>query len=168
MAAFHSKKLSKNDDWITPKNAWDNIKQFIHTDKVIWEAFYCDGKSGEYLRELGFNVIHKDIDFFENNEGDIVVSNPPYTMKNEILNRLVLLDKPFILIMPVSTLTCQTPRKLFSKNEHKLQVIIPRKRIQFTMNKDGIETKPNRCNFDCFYYCWKIGLDKDITWLENK
>ena len=22
------------------------------------------------------------------------------------------------------------------------------------------------CNFDCFYYCYKIGLENDIMWLE--
>lgn len=67
---------SKHDDYMTPKSAWENIKKYI-PNKVIWEAFYGDGKSGQYLSELGFNVIHKDIDFFTNNEGEIVVSNPP-------------------------------------------------------------------------------------------
>ena len=51
---------------MTPKYAWENIKQFIPTDKIIWEAFYGDGESGNYLTELGFNVIHEPIDFFEN------------------------------------------------------------------------------------------------------
>ena len=33
--------------------------------KVIYEAFYGDGKSGKYLEELGHNVIHEKIDFFD-------------------------------------------------------------------------------------------------------
>ena len=33
---------------------------YIPNDKIIWEAFYGDGKSGKYLEELGFNVIPND------------------------------------------------------------------------------------------------------------
>jgi hypothetical protein len=103
MAGFHTKTFLKHDDYMTPKYAWENIKDYIPKDKVIWEAFYGDGKSGEYLRELGFNVIHNDNDFFESNEGDIIVSNPPFSDKNKTINRLKELDKPFIMII---TSTC--------------------------------------------------------------
>ena len=40
------------DNYFTPKEAWENIKDFIPKNKIIWEAFYGDGKSGEYLEEL--------------------------------------------------------------------------------------------------------------------
>ena len=43
---------------MTPKYAWENIKQYIPNNKIIWEPFYGDGKSGDNLKELGFNVIH--------------------------------------------------------------------------------------------------------------
>ena len=50
---------------------------------VIWEAFYGDGESGAILTNLGCNVIHEEIDFFTNNEGDVIVSNPPFSKKKE-------------------------------------------------------------------------------------
>ena len=49
------------NDYMTPFSAWENIKEYIPKDKIIWEAFMGDGKSGEYLKKLGFNVIHNDI-----------------------------------------------------------------------------------------------------------
>ena len=52
-------------DYMTPKSAWEAIAHLIPKDKVIWEAFYGDGCSGEYLRQLGFDVIHKPVNFFE-------------------------------------------------------------------------------------------------------
>ena len=52
------------DDYMTPKYAWENIIDYIPHDKVIWEAFYGDGKSGSYLKDMGYNVIHEKIDFF--------------------------------------------------------------------------------------------------------
>lgn len=161
MAGFHTKTFLIHDDYMTPKSAWESIKHIIPKDKIIWEAFYGDGKSGSHLKELGFNVIHEEIDFFENNLGEIVVSNPPFSKAKEVLKRLKELDKPFILILPSSKINTQYVRENY-KNQG-LQIIIPRKRIQFI--KDGNNLQ-NKCNFDCFYYCYKMGLPNDIIWLE--
>jgi len=163
MAGFHTKTFLKHDDYMSPKSVWENIIDYIPNDKVIWEPFYGDGKSGEYLKSLGFNVIHEPIDFFENNLGDILVSNLPFSIKKECYTRLKELDKPFIMISPSSMINTQYIRNLFKDAVNPLQIIIPRKRIQFL--KDGEEPK-NKCNFDCFYYCYKINLPKDIIWLE--
>ena len=168
MAGFHTKTWIKHDDYMTPRSAWENIQQYIPKDKVIWEAFMGDGKSGEYLTELGFNVIHNDNDFFLSNEGDILVSNPPFSQSKEILNRLKELDKPFILILPCSKICTQYIRENFKDTDDKLQIIIPRKRIHFNKQIEGEtpEGWKNSCNFDCFYYCYKMNLPRDITWLE--
>lgn len=166
MAGFHTKTFIKHDDYMTPKYAWENISHLIPSDKIIWEAFYGDGESGKYLTELGFNVIHKPIDFFKSNEGDIIVSNPPFSQSKEIMKRLKELDKPFIIILPSSKINTQYVRENY-KNSN-LQIIIPRKRIHFNKLIEG-ETPEgwrNACNFDCFYYCYKMNFDKDITWLE--
>lgn len=165
MASFTTKTFTKHDNYMTPKSAWDNIKQYIPKNKVIWEAFYGDGKSGAYLTELGFNVIHEDIDFFENDKGDMIVSNPPFTLVKEVLKRLLVLDKPFIMILPSSKINTSYFREWRDKH---IQIIIPRKRIQFIKLVDGKvpEKWKSDCNFDCFYYCYKIGLPRDIVWLE--
>tara|TARA_R110002072_G_C7635126_1_gene507286 strand:- start:40 stop:522 length:483 start_codon:yes stop_codon:yes gene_type:complete len=160
MAGFHTKTFLKHDDYMTPRYAWENIKQYIPKDKIIWEAFYGDGKSGDYIKDLGFNVIHEKIDFFKENKGDVIVSNPPFSQSKEIMKRLLILDKPFILLFPSSKINTQYFREW--KDKH-LQIIIPRKRIQFIKNGNELQ---NKCNFDCFYYCYKINLEHDIIWLE--
>jgi hypothetical protein len=159
----------KHDDYMTPKYAWEDIRHLIPADKVIWEAFYGDGASGKYLKELGYNVIHEPIDFFDNNIGDIVVSNPPFSKSKEVLTRLKELDKPFILILPSSKINTQYVRNLFKDGVDKLQIIIPRKRIHFDKKIEGKtpEDWKNACNFDCFYYCWKMNLSRDILWLDR-
>lgn len=164
MAGFNTKTFIEHDDYMTPKYVWENIKQFIPKDKVIWESFWGDGKSGEYLTELGFNVIHNQDDFFKNNKGDIVITNPPFSKYKEVLTRLVGLEKPFIMILPSSKINTQNVRNLFKEQTDKLQIIIPRKRIQFIKNGDELQ---NKCNFDCFYYCWKMNLERDIIWLPD-
>jgi len=61
-------------------------------------------------------------------------------------------------------LCTQYMRKLFASSSDPIQIIIPRKRIQFVKLVDGEIPKDydSKCNFDCFYYCWKIGLARDI------
>ena len=168
MAGFHTKTFLKHDDYMTPKYAWENISHLIPKNKIIWEAFMGDGKSGEYLKELGFNVIHDYDDFFKNNKGDIIVSNPPFSKSKEILNRLKELDKPFILILPCSKICTQYIRENFKDTKTPLQIIIPRKRIHFNKQIEGKtpDNWKNACNFDCFYYCYKMNLERDIIWLE--
>jgi len=164
MAGFHTKTFTKYDDYMTPKYAWENIKHLIPNDKKIWEAFYGNGSSGKYLQELGFDVIHEEVDFFENDLGEVIVSNPPFTKVKEILKRLKELDKPFILILPSSKINTSYFREWKDKG---IQIIIPRKRIHFEKLIDGkISDKKSVCNFDCFYYCYKMNYDKDIIWLE--
>ena len=165
MASFHSKTFLKHDDYMTPKYAWENIKQYIPENKIIWEAFYGNGSSGEYLKELGFDVVHEPVDFFENDLGEIIVSNPPFSKVKQVMERLYQLDKPFILILPSSKINTSYFRAWKDKN---IQIIIPKKRIHFTKLINGLipNNWKNACNFDCFYYCYKINLPKDIIWLE--
>jgi len=166
MAGFHTKTFAKHDDYMTPKSAWEAIKDFIPKDKVIWEAFYGNGESGSHLKELGFEVINEDVDFFSNNLGDVIVSNPPFSKSKEVMKRLKELDKPFIMILPSSKINTSYMRENFMNQG--LQIIIPRKRIHFIKLVEGEVPKnwKNACNFDCFYYCYKIGLERDITWLN--
>ena len=170
MAVFQTKTFLDHDDYMTPKSAWVDIKHIIPPYNDIWEAFYGDGKSGEILKEVLPNntIIHEPIDFFKENKGDIIISNPPFTQKKEVFTRLKALDKPFIIICPSSMINTQYMRNLFANSDSKIQIIIPKKRIQFTKLINGVvpENWTNRCAFDCFYYCYKMELDRDIIWLE--
>jgi hypothetical protein len=114
---------------MTPKSAWEAIRHLIPKDKVIWEPFYGDGKSGKYLKELGFDVIHEPIDFFFEDRGDIIVSNPPYSreLMPKIVKRLKELNKPWILLMPVQKLNTNYFREAFM--DDKLELVIPYERV---------------------------------------
>ena len=140
-----------NDDWATPLYAWEQIEQYIPTDKDIWCPFYYNGN---HTLKLIRSIIHNDEDFFENDRGDIVVDNPPFSIKKQVIKRLIELDKPFILILPVSTI-CY---KYFPRDKG-IQIIIPPKRINFKVDGKSSAT------FDTIYVCYKIGLEKDILFL---
>ena len=157
--SFTNDKIS--DNYITNKEEWFRIKEYIPKDKVIWCPFYCDGSMKEYFKEMGFDIIHEDEDFFENNKGDIVIDNPPFSKKKEVLLRLKELDKPFILICPSMMLSYKYFQKLFKDH---IQVIIPESRIKFThlTYKDFKNYTPP---YASFYFCYKMNLDKDLIFI---
>tara|TARA_R110000824_G_scaffold231517_1_gene419408 strand:- start:14056 stop:14514 length:459 start_codon:yes stop_codon:yes gene_type:complete len=152
MATYSQCQPSVNDDCITPISVWKDIEQYIPNDKEIWCPFYCNGD--HKLKELGYDIIHNEEDFFLHDRGEVIIDNPPFSIKRKILERMLILDKPFILIMPVSTL-CYNYFKPFKD----IQVIVPPKRINFAPH-----LKSN-ASFDCLYYCYKMNLYRDIIFL---
>jgi hypothetical protein len=135
-------------------------------DTIIYEPFYSNGVSKTYLGKLGYNnVIHENEDFFENYdkyEYDIIISNPPYSIKQNILKILHQIDKPFVLIVPTAIISKLYVKNIFGKDIYKLQFIVPSKRIQFE-RLDGYNQK--RTAFDTIYLCYKMNLEKDIVYL---
>lgn len=163
---FSVKGFLKHDDYMTPKSAWEDINEYIPKDKIIWEAFKGDGNSGKFLEELGCKkVIQNEEDFFSSDEGELIVTNPPYSKSRDIMSRLRELDKPFIMIMPASKICTQYMREFFKDD---IQIIIPKKRINFIKLVNGKvpENWKSVSNFDCFYYFYKMNLTKDIIWLD--
>ena len=154
-------KDKENDNYTTDKRCWELIKDYIPHDKKIWSPFYCDGKQKEIFAEMGYDILHEDEDFFLNNKGDIIIDNPPFSKKKEILTRCKELDKPFILIIPTCLLSLKWFQNLYKNN---IQMIIPMKRLTFTHltnPKDGY-TPP----FGSFIYCYKMNLPKDLIFID--
>ena len=148
------------DNYATDKKGWEIIKEFIPNDKVIWAPFYCDGKQKEYFKEMGFDILHEDEDFFENNKGDIIIDNLPFSKWKEVFKRLKEIDKPFIMISFPKLMLLKGFTNIF-KND--LQVIIPTERPTFTHLKNPKKgyTPP----FGVWYYCYKMNLKKDLLFI---
>ena len=77
--------FKSDDEYMTPFSAWQNIIRFIPQEKAIWECFFGDGSSGQHLRDLGCtNIIHDKIDFFTSDRGEVIISNPPFSLKKQV------------------------------------------------------------------------------------
>ena len=151
-----------SDNYITNGTDWERIKDYIPKDKKIWAPFYCDGKQKEYFKDMGFDIIHEDRDFFSYTpDHDIVIDNPPFSKKKEILKRLKELDKPFILIAP-SVLLCYKYFQTDFKDD--LQIIVPFSRIKFKHLKS--DNKNYTPPYASFFFCYKMNLPKDLIFID--
>ncbi len=88
MTTRKKQDFHNDDGYNTTPEMWEMINHLIPKDKVLWEAFLKDNwssKSAITLRELGHDVVgDPTMDFFDKPpEYDIIVSNPPYSIKKK-------------------------------------------------------------------------------------
>lgn len=157
-------QFNEKDEYYTPKILVDPIIKYVNPDSVVWCPF--DTKDSEFviaLQEKNIRVVYSHIwnnqDFFtyEPDKWDIIISNPPFTRKLEVLNRLYELNKPFAILLGLPILNYQEIGNFFI--DKNLQLLIVDKKVSF----DG-----NTASFNNSYFCRDF-LPKDIIFehLEN-
>lgn len=111
----------KGNELYTPFYAVDPIIKYLPKGKIIWcpfdeewSAFYVR------LKELGYSVIRssladgKNFFDFEPDEWDIIVSNPPFSIKDQVIQRLYSFQKPFAILLPLNSLQGKSRYKYFA------------------------------------------------------
>ena len=158
-----------SDEVFTPRYAVTPIVKYIKKDSVIWCPF--DEEDSEYvkvLRENGFKVIATHIingqNFFEYEpeEYDVIISNPPFSIKDDILKRLDELKKPYAMLLPLPTLQGQKRFKYLKDTE----ALIFDKRINFFKDKTTKEIMKG-ISFASIYIC-KDFLPQKLIFEELK
>ena len=145
-------------DYNTPIAAWklllDNMQ---NTDVTFWLPFYNDGSiKNEITKRFGIKVIHKNKDFYnyEPKSYDVIADNPPFYNRVEVLKRCKKLSKPFALLVPMETVEREYFSDMF-KGDSRMQVIVPRKRYEFTSK---YENSTNKVPFKSVWITYKMNL----------
>lgn len=127
----------------TPAYALDPLYPFLNPSWVVWEpaAGLCSLVSG--LQSKGYKVFASDIttgrDFFQFKPGrfDMILTNPPFSLKLKWLERCYLLGKPFALLLPVEILGVGAAQRLFEACG--VEVILLSKRVDFATVNTSFE-----------------------------
>ena len=167
MTTYKDYQPNTHDDFFTESNLWKEISPYIPKNKVISMPFYspyskCNELLGKYVDN---KIIYQEEDFFDNDRGDIVVDNPPFSIKKSILLELYNRKKPFMLILPIASI-CYKYFRVFK--EEDIQILIPEERPKYTYcnPKTGLIRHSNKAPpFDTCVFCWKIGLPKSVNFL---
>ncbi len=154
-----------SDEYITPSGAWDLVLPFVPAGSCVWDPFYCDGSSGAYFSAKGFRCHHApNEDFFAHTppaDCEVIVTNPPFTLKRQVLERLRALDRPFVLLLPISALGTAYFRENFGNN-HDVSIIFPPRRIQFARPGTGAK---GRCAFFSVFVLYRLPTPARTLWL---
>lgn len=138
----------------------------------MWCPF--DKKDSEFVKILqkeNYQVVHGHIDtgedFFKYEEVpagcEVVVSNPPFSKRDAIFEKLYKMNIPFALIMNSNGLFDSKKRFEIFKNNN-FEMLIPQGRMNF---HNGAEVR-NSPNFQSIYICNGILKDKIMFTYMNK
>jgi hypothetical protein len=126
----------KQDEWRTPEYAVRPLLPYLKPGSRILCPF--DEEDSAYalvLRGAGHQVqtahIRHGDDFFgirrEGLRFDYLISNPPYSLKNEVFERLLYLEKPFAMLMGATAGLFEGKRfDLFKRSTPELLWLKPR------------------------------------------
>lgn len=155
--------FNEKDEYYTPPILVNAILPFIPKHSKVWCPFDTEDSEFVHAFRVNHNVVYSHIwsgqDFFdyEPESYDYIVSNPPFTRKLEVLERLYELRKPFAMVLPLPMLNYQEVGAFFL--DKPLQLLIVDKKVSF----DG-----NTASFNNSYFCKDI-LPRDLMFahLEN-
>jgi len=157
------------DEFYTPEYAVKPIMKYIKPNSTIWCPFDTD--KSHFVKMLtteGHKVISSHledgIDFFKHEEEcDYIISNPPYSLKNEVFERLFQLGKPFAMLVGVVGIF-ESQKRFEMFRDNTLEVLYMNKRISYFKNYE--EQKPSaNPPFSSVYICSGM-LPKQIMFDE--
>lgn len=134
-----AKTDKQSDEYFTPREAVLPIIEYIDRGNKLSYTVWCpfDTEESEYvkcIREAGHKVIATHIDngqnffYYEPDEPyDFIISNPPFSLKDDVLKRLSELNKPYAILLPLPSLQGQKRFRYIKDCE----VLIFDKRINF-------------------------------------
>jgi hypothetical protein len=173
MRKLNIQSNGRPDNFQTPREAINILLPYLKKEWQIWECAWGNGNLYNFLEEAGFNVLGTDINgeyghnlnFLTNIMSfpfDCIVTNPPYSLKNEFLARAYELNKPFAFLMPLTALEGKKRGLLYKK--FGIELIIPNKRINF-VTPSG---KGSGAWFQVAWFCWKLNLPYQLNFVELK
>lgn len=158
--------MAKNhsDEFQTPKEALIPLLPYLNKKWKIWECAWGGGSLAKHLIEYGFTVVGDATDDFLLNqrECDAIVTNPPYTLKDEFLERAYIIGKPFAFLLPLTTFDSVKRRSLFAK--YGVEVIFLPKRVAFTTPSG----KVGGAWFAVAWFCGNMKIGKELNFSDNE
>lgn len=130
-----------SDEWYTPMDVVMFIKNNIDIgDKKVICPF--DSENSNFVK-LFPDSIYGIRDFMEEDyDYDIVITNPPFSFKFDILEKIVASGKECILVFPETAIFSVTFFNLVKKYGFKYRIYSPKQRIYF-IDQDGNQNRPN-------------------------
>ena len=128
-------RQGNSNDYQTPPEALEPLIPYLKKDWLIWECACGKGNLVNGLNNRGFLTRGTDAltgyDFltWKPKKFDCIITNPPFSLKQQFLQRCYELKKPFALLLPLTTFETAKRQDLFKK--YGLEVILFDKRINF-------------------------------------
>jgi hypothetical protein len=152
----------------------DHITRAVGKDPLIWEPACGNGNLVNGLKARGFRVVGTDIltgsDFMETRRPcDMILTNPPFSIKEKFLGRCYNLGIPFALLMPITTFDAKDRRELMA--QHGIEVVLPSRRVNFETPNHQKNLEAGKKTTSWFYSAWfthGLNIGRQLTFTDRR
>ncbi len=148
------------DELYTPDIAVTPLLQYVKKGLTVWEPTDHGSSNITKMCQRNGNVVISShigdgVDFLKDefvDRYDVIITNPPYSLKTEFLRRAYELGKPFAFLLPLTSLEGVERGKLY--REYGIELLVMDRRINFMKNKKNVW-------FNTSWFCRGL-LDKPL------
>ncbi|GHV57479.1 hypothetical protein AGMMS49579_23390 [Spirochaetia bacterium] len=168
----YMRQQESNDEYFTPVNVVTVLQKHLvglrKPSTSIWEPCDPNGESNisQVFSQAGYRVISTGLpkhDFLQLTNPpkgvNCIITNPPYSQKDDFLEKCFTFGLPFCLLLPITALEGIRRGAMF--NKWGVQVLVLNRRAQFIKGKSVY--------FNTSWFCWspRIPLLKgDLVFAE--
>lgn len=135
----------KSDEWYTPVEVVQKCYELLNPryKSVIMCPYDTENSHFVKVGQMrSHTVIHSITDYLETDyEYEYVITNPPFSIKNDVIERILRAGKPAALILPIDSLGGVNRHRLFKEYGYP-SIYVPTKRIGF-VDGTGLNRKAN-------------------------
>jgi hypothetical protein len=132
-------KKPKTDHFNTPEYAVEPLAKYIPRSTILWEPTDTTGKSRitTFFRKRGNIVMStgkSKLDFLKDEPDfyfDCIITNPPYSLKDEFIQRCIALETSWALLLPITALEGVGRGRLFRSIASDFGILVFDKRIEY-------------------------------------
>ena len=170
------------DECYTTYNESFKLIDYLHKNEIIkdmkiWLPFDNEFSNiYKVLKSFGYETIlsnlELNLDFytFTPDDFDIIISNPPFSNRTQLMKRLLDINKPFIILQGMQYFNNQFAVNYLVDNSENFKLLLPRTRMSFLIYKPKINKIVGNkygASFYSFWLCYKTKIKNTFTPLRD-
>ena len=169
------------DECYTTFNEADKLAVYIEKNNliskqdIIWLPFDNEFSNiYKALSKYGFNIVMTNLEngqdfyLYQPEKWDLIITNPPFSGRTKLMERLMSFNKPFIILQATQYFNNQFAVNYLCQFSDDFKFLLPRSRMSFLTFKEEeniIRNDRNGASFYSFWLCYKTKLTKPFNQL---
>lgn len=179
---YKDMRIARDECYTTHNEAIKMVNYILENgivthDQIIWLPF--DNEFSNIYKALisrGYNVVMTNLEngqdfyIYEPERWDIIITNPPFSGRTKLMNRLMQFNKPFIILQATQMFNNQFAVNYLCEFSDDFKFLLPRSRMSFLTYKEDeniIRNDRNGASFYSFWLCYKTTLKKPFNQLKD-
>ena len=175
---YKDMRLARDECYTTHNEAlkmveYITVNNIVSKNDVIWLPFDNEFSNiYKTLKQHDYNIVMTNLEngqdfyIYQPEKWDIIITNPPFSGRTNLMNRLISFDKPFIILQATQYFNNQFAVNYLCNYSDDFKFLMPRSRMSFLTYKEDeniIRSDKNGASFYSFWLCYKTKLTKTFN-----